>query len=169
MACGNSTISRIPNVGLHITNRLLRDIPRLGRKLLGQKTYTTSGPTGTILTTTRNSKGVLFRKSKGALTRKTKGVRRISNRFQLHPQCLGFANQQWSYLQMGPSKRKRACKNPNVEIYPILLPRYIIRRSRQRHTRAIQFDGFKHHSTIPDTWKQYYYCQSATTTSSFRP
>ena len=26
------------------------------------------------LTTTRNSKGVLFRKSKGALTRKTKGV-----------------------------------------------------------------------------------------------
>ena len=42
-----------------------------------------------------------------------------------------------------------------------LLPRYIIRRSRQRHTRAnsqritIQFDGLEHHSTMPDTWKQY--------------
>ncbi len=106
MACGNSTISRIPNVGLHITNRLLRNTPRLGRKLLGQKTYTTSGLTSTILTTTRNSKGVLSRQSKGALTRKTKGVRRISNGFQLHPQCLGFANRQRSYLQMGPSKEK---------------------------------------------------------------
>jgi hypothetical protein len=84
MACGDSTISRTPNVGLHITNRLLRNTPRLGRKLLGQKTYATSGPTGTILTTTRNSKGLFFRKSKGALTRKTKGVRRISSRFQPH-------------------------------------------------------------------------------------
>ncbi len=54
-----------------------------------------------------------------------------------------------------------AYKNSNVKIYPILLPRYIIRRSRQRHTRAIsqrtaiQFDGLEHHSTMPDTWKQY--------------
>ena len=154
MACGNSAIPRIPNVGLLITYRLLRNTPRLGRNLLGQKTYITSGPTGTILTITRNSKGVLFRKSKGALirkskgalTRKTKGVWKSSNTFQLHPQCLSFANQQRSYHQMGPSKRKRAYKNLNVEIYPILLPRYIIRRSRQWHTRAIQFDEFKHHS-----------------------
>ena len=70
---------------------------------------------------------------------------------------------------MGPGKTKRAYKNLNVEIYPILLPRHIIRRSRQWHTRAIQFDGFKHHSTIPDTWKQYYNCQSSRTASSFRP
>ena len=57
-----------------ITNRLLRNISRLGRNLLGQKTYITSGPAGTILTITRNSKGVLFRKSKGALIRKSKGA-----------------------------------------------------------------------------------------------
>ena len=50
------------------------ETPRLGRNLLGQKTYITSGPTGTILTITRNSKGVLFRKSKGALIRKSKGA-----------------------------------------------------------------------------------------------
>ena len=55
---------------------------------------------------------------------------------------------------MGPSKGKRAYKNSNVKIYPILLPRYITRRSRQRHTRAnsqritIQFDGLEHHSTM---------------------
>ncbi len=55
----------------------------------------------------------------------------------------------------------RAYKNSNVKIYPILLPRYIIRRSRQRHTRAnsqrttIQFHGLEHHSTMTDTWKQY--------------
>ncbi len=48
------------------------------RKTRHNKIHTPPGYTDTKISTTRNSKGVLFRKSKGVLTRKTKGVRRIS-------------------------------------------------------------------------------------------
>jgi hypothetical protein len=42
--------------------------------MLEHKIHTPPGYTATKISTTRNSKGVLFRKSKDVLTTKTKGV-----------------------------------------------------------------------------------------------